>query len=201
MAARTHLHRMAGHNCETMRALTAKKGRNRRTILRAQLVTGFQMIEKKLDRAIKDFIWNVADIHSELEEINKSWAELLGITEPQWLILITVEELDDGSGVAGVDIAQKLRVHPAFVTNQTKVLEKLDLLIRKPSPDDARYVLMSLTEKAQAQIAELAQKKLVVNSTIFHELDERSLADLNVVLRSIARKAKLASKKLAIEVT
>src|SRR5881227_2376703 len=74
------------------------------------------MIEKKLDRAITDFIWNVVEIHSQLEDIHTSWAGLLGITEPQWLILMAITELDQGRGVAGIDIANKLRVHPAFVT-------------------------------------------------------------------------------------
>jgi MarR family transcriptional regulator, organic hydroperoxide resistance regulator len=78
------------------------------------------MIEKKLDRAITDFIWNVVEIHSQLEDIHTSWAGLLGITEPQWLILMAITELDQGRGVAGIDIANKLRVHPAFVTNQSR---------------------------------------------------------------------------------
>jgi hypothetical protein len=32
------------------------------------------MIEKKLDRAITDFIWNVVEIHSQLEDIHTCWA-------------------------------------------------------------------------------------------------------------------------------
>src|SRR6266566_279468 len=60
---------------------------------------GSHMIEKKLDRAITDFIWNVVEIHSQLEDIHTSWAELLGITEPQWLILMAITELDEGRGV------------------------------------------------------------------------------------------------------
>ncbi|KAH2776380.1 hypothetical protein KXW38_000372, partial [Aspergillus fumigatus] len=56
------------------------------------------MIEKKLDRAITDFIWNIVEIHSQLEDIHTSWAGLLGITEPQWLILMAITELDQGRG-------------------------------------------------------------------------------------------------------
>src|SRR6266702_2904200 len=111
------------------------------------------MIEKKLDRAITDFIWNVVEIHSQLEDIHSSWAELLGITEPQWLILMAITELDEGRGVAGTDIANKLRVHPAFVTNQTKNLEK------------------------------------------------NTLADLNALLATIAKNARLAARLLAIDVS
>ncbi|MCP3477284.1 MarR family winged helix-turn-helix transcriptional regulator [Bradyrhizobium sp. CCGUVB1N3] len=160
------------------------------------------MIERNLDRAIKDFIWNVVEIHSQLEEIHKSWAELLGITEPQWLILMAIDELDDGGqGVAGIDVANKLRIHPAFVTNQTKSLEKDGFLSRATRADDARYVLMSLTTKAQAEIAKLAKRKLALNSTMFNEFDEKTLADINVALTTIAKNARLASRLLAIDIS
>jgi DNA-binding MarR family transcriptional regulator len=158
------------------------------------------MIEKKLDRAIKDFLWNIVEIHSQLEEIHKSWAELLGITEPQWLILLAIDELDGGRGVSGVDVAGKLRIHPAFVTNQTKTLEKAGLLAREPSPDDARFILMSLTQKAHAEIAKLSKKRQALNLTMFGNLDERSLAELNTTLSSIAKNSRLAYQKLAIGV-
>ena len=159
------------------------------------------MIEKKLDRAITDFIWNVVEIHSQLEYIHTSWAGLLGITEPQWLILMAITELDEGRGVAGIDIANKLRVHPAFVTNQTKSLEKGGFLSRRPAADDARYVLRSLTAKATTEIEKLSKRKLALNSTMFNELDEKTLADLNAALATIAKNARLAARLLAIDVS
>ena len=159
------------------------------------------MIEKKLDRAITDFIWNVVEIHSQMEDIHTSWAELLGITEPQWLILMAITELDEGRGVAGTDIASKLRVHPAFVTNQTKSLEKSGFLSRRPGADDARFVLMSLTAKATTEIEILCKRKLALNSTMFNDLDEKTLTDLNAVLATIAKNARLAARLLAIDVS
>lgn len=159
------------------------------------------MLEKKLDRAITDLIWNVVEIHAQLENIHTSWAALLGVTEPQWLILMAITELDEGQGVAGVDIAEKLRVHPAFVTNQTKSLEKAGFLSRRPGQDDARFVLMSLTTKATAGIEKLSKRKLALNSTMFNELDEKTLAELNAALATIARNARLAARLLAIDVS
>ncbi|MCK1663482.1 MarR family transcriptional regulator [Bradyrhizobium sp. 151] len=156
--------------------------------------------KEQLDRAARDFIWNIVEIHSQLEEIHKSWAQLLGITEPQWLILMAVDELDDGRGVSGVAVANKLRVHPAFVTNQTKRLESMQFLARVPSPDDARFIQMSLTERARAEIAKLSIKREALNSTLFDGLDEASLDYLNKRLAWIARSSRLASQKLSIGV-
>ncbi|WP_225158512.1 MarR family transcriptional regulator [Bradyrhizobium sp. IC4059] len=157
------------------------------------------MAEKPtIDRAIRDFIWNVVEIHSQIEEIHKSWAELLGMTEPQWLILMAIDELDQGRGVSGIAIANKLRIHPAFVTNQTKKLEAMVFLAREPSPDDARFVQMSLTEKARAEISKLSTKREALNSALLEGLDEASLDYLNKRLASIAKNSRLASQKLSI---
>lgn len=153
---------------------------------------------KQLDRAVTDFIWNIVEIHSQLEEIHKSWAQMLGITEPQWLILMAIDELDQGRGVSGTAVANKLRIHPAFVTNQTKRLEKMELLARVTSPEDARYLQISLTQKARAELTNLAGKRQNLNSTMFGGLDEESLNYLNKRLSSIAKDSRLASQKLSI---
>ncbi|MHC4047927.1 MarR family winged helix-turn-helix transcriptional regulator [Bradyrhizobium sp. 23AC] len=154
----------------------------------------------QLDKAVTDFIWNIVEIHSQLEEIHKGWAEMMGISEPQWLIMMAIDEIDEGRGVSGIAVANKLRIHPAFVTNQTKKLEENGLLSRVTSPDDARYLQISLTEKARAEIASLSNKRQALNLTMFAGLDEASLEYLNKRLASIAKNSRLASQKLSIGV-
>ncbi len=157
------------------------------------------MAEKaQLDRAFRDFIWNIVEIHSQLEEIHKSWAQMIGISEAQWLILMAIDELDEGRGVSGIAVANKLRIHPAFVTNQTKKLEQLELLARATSPEDGRFLQMSLTQKAQEEITKLALKRQALNSTMFGGLDQEALVYLNKRLNSIGKNSRLASQKLSI---
>lgn len=154
--------------------------------------------KEELDRAVRDFVWNIVEIHAQLETIHKGWAELLGITEPQWLILMAIDELDEGRGVSGIAVANKLRIHPAFVTNQTKKLEQMQLLARVTSPDDARFLQISLTEKARSEITKLSNKREALNSTIVGGLDYESIQYLNMRLNSIAKNSRLASQKLSI---
>ncbi|MEY9981509.1 DNA-binding MarR family transcriptional regulator [Bradyrhizobium yuanmingense] len=157
------------------------------------------MAEKEqFERAAIDFVWNIIEIHAQLEEIHKGWAEILGITEPQWLILLAIDELDQGRGVSGTAVANKLRIHPAFVTNQTKKLEQLEFLVRATSPDDARFLQISLTAKARAEITKLSAKRQAINSTMFGGLDEESLNYLNKRLTSIAKNSRFASQKQSI---
>lgn len=152
--------------------------------------------KEQFDRAVRDLIWNIVEIHSQIEEIHKSWAELLGITEPQWLILMAIDELDDGRGVSGIAVANKLRIHPAFVTNQTKKLEQMELLARVISPEDARFLQISLTQKARMEMAKLSEKRQALHSTMLAGVDEESLDYLNKRLISIAKNSRLAHQKL-----
>lgn len=154
----------------------------------------------QLNRAAGRFIWNIVEIHSQLEEIHKGWAQMLGITEPQWLILMAIDELDEGRGVSGIAVANRLRIHPAFVTNQTKKLETMEFLNRVTSPEDARFLQISLTEKARAEIAKLSMKRHALNLTMFAGLDEEALDYLNKRLKSIAKNSQLAAQKLSIGV-
>ncbi|MCK1581842.1 MarR family transcriptional regulator [Bradyrhizobium sp. 168] len=151
-----------------------------------------------LERAVRHFIWSIIEIHSQLEEIHKNWAQLLGITEPQFLILMAIDELDVGRGASGIAVANKLRIHPAFVTNQTKKLEAMEYLARAPSLDDGRFIEMSLTQKARAEIGKLSIKRQALNATMFDGLDEASIDYLNKRLGSIAKSSRLASQKLTI---
>lgn len=154
--------------------------------------------QEQFDRAARDFVWNIIEIHAQLGEMHKGWAEMLGITEPQWLMLMAIDELDEGRGVSGIAVANKLRINPAFVTNQTKKLEQLGFLLRAISPDDARFLQISLTEKAQAEFTKLSKKRQALSLTMFGGLDEESLAYLNKRLTSIAKNSLLASQKQSI---
>lgn len=158
------------------------------------------MIGKQLDDAIRNFVWNIVEINSHLESIQKTWAELLGVSEPQWLILMAIDELDSGTGVSGVDVSNKLRVHPAFVTTQTKSLEKAGLLTRIPSPTDARFVLMSLTPMARTEITKLSSKRNALNASAFAPLDARALTDLNAKLDMIRKSSERAARQLAADI-
>lgn len=156
--------------------------------------------EVQRDNAINDFIWNIVELNSCLEAIHKTWAELLGISEAQWLILMAVEKLDKGAGVSGVDISAKLRVHPAFVTNQTKSLEQSGLLARIQSQTDARFIQMFLTPAARTEIAKLSEKKEKLNTSIFSTLDTNIITDLNFKLNAIRKNSERAARHLAADI-
>ena len=105
---------------------------------------------------VRRFSWEIASINVHLQELRYFWAKTLGISGPQWMILMALADLDKGDGVPVKVVSKMLHVDPSFVTTQSKLLEKKGFMRRKTSEDDARVVEMSLTDKSYKHIASLA---------------------------------------------
>lgn len=72
--------------------------------------------------------------------------ESLGITYPQFLVLLVLWE-HDGQSVN--QIAEKLILNTNTITPLLKRMEQMDLIARTKSKEDERKVLVSLTPKGQ----------------------------------------------------
>jgi DNA-binding MarR family transcriptional regulator len=151
------------------------------------------------DALVRQFIWDVISINTHLEEIRSIWARVLDITCPQWLILMAVNDLDQGKGISVRDVSTKLHVDPSFVTTQTKNLEKHGFMRRVPSKEDARVVLMSLTDKAHKQIANLYSRQVVADNLVFSDFSDQTFRDLNVRLSTIKERLAKAALVIAAE--
>ena len=80
------------------------------------------------------------------------------------------------------DIAERLRISPAAVTDAIKKMEKLGLVMRSPSPDDTRVKHISLTEKGLAVMAENRQRFAQIDTAMVEGIGEEELAVFSSVL-------------------
>jgi DNA-binding MarR family transcriptional regulator len=147
----------------------------------------------------EQFLWEVVSINMYLEEIQYMLAKHVGISGPQWMILIGINDLDQSDGVSVRAVSNKLHLDPSFVTAQTKVLEKHGLLRRRPSENDARVVLMSLTDRALKQLSLLSPRQELLNSLIFSDLDLKAREELNGRLSLIRKRLEKAVLRFAAE--
>ncbi|MBR1125770.1 winged helix-turn-helix transcriptional regulator [Bradyrhizobium lablabi] len=148
---------------------------------------------------VRQFSWAIASINVHFQEIRQFWAGTLGISGPQWMILMAISDLDRGEGVSVKAVSKMLHVDPSFVTTQSKMLEKMGLMRRRTSADDARVVQMSLTDKTYKHMANLAAQQQSLNEFIFTELDSRELADLTKKLMQLTGRLEKASLKIAMD--
>jgi MarR family transcriptional regulator, organic hydroperoxide resistance regulator len=115
------------------------------------------------------------------------------------MILMAVSDLDRGPGASVKDVSAILRVDPSFVTTQSKMLEKISLLRRVPSSEEARIVLMSLSDKARKQTANLSVKQEMLSKFIFSEFNEATLKDTLSKLSLLENRLEKAALKLSAD--
>ena len=92
-----------------------------------------------------------------------------------------------------------LHVDPSFVTTQSKILEKNGFMRRVPSRQDARVVLMSLSDKASKKIALLASRRDSLSDFVLADLDNESLQDITSQLGKLKTRLHKATMMLAVE--
>ena len=148
----------------------------------------------------RQFAWEIAAINVHLQEIRYFWAKALGVSGPQWMILMALADLDQGEGVPVKVVSKMLHVDPSFVTTQSKMLEKKGFMRRKTSEDDARVVQMSLTDKSYKHIAGLASQQEELNNFIFAEFSGRELSEFTGKLAALKNRLEKACLKVAMDI-
>ncbi len=148
---------------------------------------------------IRRFTWVIASINVHLEELRYFWAKALGISGPQWLILMALVDLDHDDGVPVNAVSKKLHVDSSFVTTQSKLLEKKGFLRRKTSTEDARIVKMSLTDKTYKHLSSLDSQREALNEFIFAELKDKQISDLTETLQMLQNRLEKAILKMVAD--
>jgi DNA-binding MarR family transcriptional regulator len=148
---------------------------------------------------IRRFPWEIASISVHLEQLCHFWARTLGISGPQWRMIVALTDLDQGEGAAVNAVSKMLHVDPSFVTTQSKLLEKKGFIRRKASSEDARVVKMSLTEKTCKHLASLASQQESLNEFIFAEFSAGEMDELSGKLASLKKRLEKACLKVAVD--
>jgi DNA-binding MarR family transcriptional regulator len=149
---------------------------------------------------IRRLTWVIASISVHLEELRYFWGKALGVSGPQWMILMALAEIDQDDGVPVNVVSKKLHVDSSFVTTQSKLLEKKGFIRRKTSTADARIVQMSLTDKTYKQLASLASQQEALNEFIFAAFDDRELGELTDKLAALQGRLEKACMKVVLDI-
>jgi DNA-binding MarR family transcriptional regulator len=158
---------------------------------------------KSLDRcqnAADRLEWEITSTSIRLEELRDFWAQAIKVTGPQWMIMMVLANPDDRSaGLSVGAVSRALRVDQSFVGTQSRLLEKKGLVRREGSPEDARVVNLSLTDRARKQMASLAARRGELSEFIYADLDLRELAELTKKISSIKTRLEKAILKASAD--
>ncbi|MDH3233316.1 MAG: MarR family transcriptional regulator [Alphaproteobacteria bacterium] len=123
------------------------------------------------DARFRQMVYDLFTVSVRMEAVRDALAKDLGVTGPQYSILMAIARLAGADGVPVGQVADQLHVTGAFVTVETGKLVRKQLVKKAPNPKDGRSVLLQLSRRGAARLERLAPKVCAVNDRFFGVLD------------------------------
>jgi DNA-binding MarR family transcriptional regulator len=136
-----------------------------------KIVTRAELLEDGGDRRFRQFVYDIIVLATALDRARAHLASRVGLTPPQYTILMLVAQNQSDTPVTVRLIARRLRVSGAFITMEVKKLMQRRLLAKQPNPDDGRSNLLKLAPKGEREIEGLAPEIRRVNDRLFASLN------------------------------
>jgi DNA-binding MarR family transcriptional regulator len=125
------------------------------------------------DHSFRKLLYDFFTVSARLETIKRYLGKKLGLTGPQYTIMMAVAELQGEAGVSVGRVGEYLHVTGTFVTIESGKLMKRGLMEKHPDLQDGRVSLLSLAPKGVKVLRSLFPELQQIND-VFFELDSRS---------------------------
>jgi MarR family transcriptional regulator, organic hydroperoxide resistance regulator len=143
------------------------------------------LLEKGSDRRFRTLVNDLFTIASRMEVVRAHLGRRMGISGPQYSLLVAVAHLQGVRGVSVGAIAQAMHVSSAFITAETGKMAKLGLLLKRSNPDDRRSVLISLAPAGRLELDRVSAEIRAVNDLFFGTLDAASFVALSTAAQAL----------------
>ncbi|MGA2102707.1 MAG: MarR family winged helix-turn-helix transcriptional regulator [Candidatus Sulfotelmatobacter sp.] len=131
------------------------------------------LVSGKSDHSLRKLLYDFFTVSARMETVKRYLGERLGLTGPQYTIMMAVAELQGKTGVSVGRVGEYLHVSGTFVTMESGKLIKKGFLARHSDLQDRRVSLLSLAPKGAKALQALFPELQQIND-VFFELDSRA---------------------------
>lgn len=151
------------------------------------------------DKQFRLLVHRLLAFASRLDAIRAGYGQLIGLSGSQYTILICITHLGEEDGGVGVNqIADHLSYSGAFVTMEANSLAVQGLVRKRQNPNDRRRVLLTVTEKGRALLAQLSPTQRQVNDALFATMSRKDFERLVEIAGYLVRDATHAQRLLEL---
>lgn len=125
-------------------------------------------------------IYDFLHVSYSLIDIRREAAGNIGLNSAQFSVLSMANALAPAATPS--EIAKALRVTNAFVTIEAAKLETLGLIEKKTNPEDARSVLLALTDRGLDRFNEAYTELRHMNALVFADFSPEEFAQLRKLI-------------------
>jgi DNA-binding MarR family transcriptional regulator len=153
-----------------------------------------ELLDKDGDRTLRGFLDDYFAFGRNLEAARAKFASYVDLSPTQYMILIAIAHstLDEPMGIN--QLASRLHLSGAFVTNEVNELVSDGLIEKSAHPSDGRRVQLAVTNQAVGRLTRLAAFQRPINDALFGMLTRDEFRLLAQLLARLAANGDRAVK-------
>lgn len=144
------------------------------------------------DSTFRDFLGSLLNVGSQAHELRSFIAKHLGVSEPQYRLILAIAQLQKDDGVSVGVVAERLWVSTNFVTMEVRKLQSIGWVEKRQNPEDGRSVLLILTPSGRAAFMEVVSIIQLINDTMFDGLTMEELEVVGRVAKKLVQQGRRA---------
>lgn len=144
------------------------------------------------DLQFRRLIYNFLRFGADLQKLNTRVAELLGLTETDFTIIMSIRYLEKDGKPNVSQLADYLTLSSPLITNRVTGLIRRGLLAKQSATTDRRMVLLRLTPAAHALIAEKSAYIARLNDMAMAEMSGEMMNKLIPLLSKLSEDTRTA---------
>jgi len=145
------------------------------------------LLEAGSDERFRRLVNDLLTIASRMTAVREHLGSRIGITAPQYSLLMAIGQFQGERGVGVSAIARVLHVSSAFVATETGKLAQFGLLTKRANPKDGRAVLLSLSRAGRTLIERNSGEVRAVNDIFFGALTPSQFAAATTAMTALVR--------------
>jgi MarR family transcriptional regulator, organic hydroperoxide resistance regulator len=145
------------------------------------------LLERGSDRRFRALVNDLFTVASRMEIVRAHLGRRMGISGPQYSVLVAVAHLQGERGASVGAVAQAMHVSSAFIAAETGKMARRGLLLKRPNPRDRRGVLLSLAPAGLLKIDRVAAEIRKINDLFFGALDAPSFSALSAAAAALVK--------------
>jgi DNA-binding MarR family transcriptional regulator len=155
------------------------------------------LLEGGSDRRFRTLVHDLLTISTRMELVRGHLGGRMGMSGPQYSVLVAVAHLQAASGASVSAVAKALHVSSAFVASETGKLAQRGLIHKRPNPHDRRSMLLSIAPAGRLEIGRIGADIRTINDLFFGALDGKSFAALSAVVGALVGSSRKAIQYLS----
>ncbi len=151
------------------------------------------------DHDFRALVHDLLTVSSRMETVRGHLGARMGVSGPQYSVLIAIAQLQGEHGVSVSALANALHVSNAFIASETGKLAQRGFLHKRTNPHDRRGILLRIAPEGRVEIGKIGAEIRAINDLFFGALDAKAFASLRKAVGALVRSSREAIQYVSAE--